>query len=303
MSLITELRCKTFEDIEGNKQTISILKKIIKDPNNKPRNLIFAGNFGNSKTTLAKIFGATINKFHENTQDYLVEVDSSTVARVEDMRELKPFISVPSSSLYKIVIFDEAHLLSKASCSQLLKLIEENTRNIFFIFCTTEVESLLDTIKSRSITFYVEGLTQESMYRYLKKLPDKYFNKEYLEDGELLDLLFLHSTGHYRDLIQQIDLLQCQGLEEYKKYTLDFRKVYANLLAGQEEAKLKILQLPIILIANSWDFYIRTTEVPMHIVTTHLQYRDKLKTTTDWYLFFNMLSTSEPKNYNIKVRR
>ena len=61
MSLITNLRCRDFEDIIGNEKTKYILQEIIKEPNNKPRNIIFAGNYGNNKTSFARIFASKLN--------------------------------------------------------------------------------------------------------------------------------------------------------------------------------------------------------------------------------------------------
>ena len=304
VSLITELRCNRFEDIIGNDSIKYILQEIIKDPVNKPHNIIFAGSHGNNKTTFARLLAKALNNYNEDVSEYLIEVDSSKVSKVEDMRSLLPYISLPTNKHYKVVIFDEAHLISKIAFSSLLKLIEENTRNLFFIFCTTDIGKMLDTIKSRSITLYVEDLTREYTEQYLKGLPDKYFNKKYIEDTSLIDLMYMQSKGHFRDLIQQIELLNVQGSEMYKSTIPNYKDLYYSIIEGNKDSKQRILNLPLILIEDSWDFFVKTYDIPLDVITTHLQYRDKLHTTSDWFLFFNLLGKKDSKSIGVsKIRR
>lgn len=50
---------------------------------------------------------------------------------------------------YKILILDECHMASRQAQNRLLKIVEEPPKHLVFIFCTTDPEQLLDTLKSR----------------------------------------------------------------------------------------------------------------------------------------------------------
>ena len=50
---------------------------------------------------------------------------------------------------YKILILDECHMATKQAQNRLLKIVEEPPKHLVFIFCTTDPEQLLDTLKSR----------------------------------------------------------------------------------------------------------------------------------------------------------
>lgn len=50
---------------------------------------------------------------------------------------------------YKILILDECHMASNASQNRLLKILEEPPKHLIFIFCTTDPDKMLPTIRSR----------------------------------------------------------------------------------------------------------------------------------------------------------
>ena len=50
---------------------------------------------------------------------------------------------------YKILIMDEFHVASKQVQNRLLKIMEEPPKHLIFILCTTNPESIIDTIHSR----------------------------------------------------------------------------------------------------------------------------------------------------------
>ena len=50
---------------------------------------------------------------------------------------------------YKILILDECHMATRQAQNRLLKIVEEPPKHLVFIFCTTDVDQLLDTLKNR----------------------------------------------------------------------------------------------------------------------------------------------------------
>ena len=50
---------------------------------------------------------------------------------------------------YKIIILDEVHMATMQAQNLLLKIVEEPPKHLVFIFCTTDPDKLLGTLKSR----------------------------------------------------------------------------------------------------------------------------------------------------------
>ena len=61
-----------------------------------------------------------------------------------------------SRAATKVYILDEAHQLTDAAWNALLKLIEEPPPHLVFVFCTTELQKVLATVRSRCQTFVFE---------------------------------------------------------------------------------------------------------------------------------------------------
>ena len=74
----------------------------------------------------------------------------------------------PVRDRYKIVIIDEAHMLSKQAFNSLLKTLEEPPSHVVFILATTEVGKILATIQSRysarviSLAFITQSIAPSS---------------------------------------------------------------------------------------------------------------------------------------------
>ena len=80
----------------------------------------------------------------------VLEVDAASRTKVEQTRELLEVVSfAPVRDRYKVLIIDEAHMLSKQSFNALLKTLEEPPPNVMFILATTEIQKIIPTIQSR----------------------------------------------------------------------------------------------------------------------------------------------------------
>lgn len=159
----------------------------------------------NHNTTCARIFAREIN--HDNTVDldttpYYMELDSAAMGSIDHIRELRDTFAYSSGSFYKIVVFDECHLLSSASQAALLKIIEEAPKKVFFIFATTNPEKLLKTIRSRSIELKFDGISKEEMFKNLKNISQE-LNKEVPDN--VIDVICKRSRGHMRNAHMLLD--------------------------------------------------------------------------------------------------
>jgi hypothetical protein len=79
---------------------------------------------------------------------------------IDQIRELREMVRyAPAASRSKVVILDEAHMLTSEASNALLKTLEEPPDRVIFVMATTEPENLEDTIRSRSQHFHFRVLT------------------------------------------------------------------------------------------------------------------------------------------------
>src|SRR5205085_9920 len=110
----------------------------------------------------------------------------------------------PVEGQYKVYILDEAHQLTDAAWNALLKLIEEPPPHLMFVFCTTELQKVLPTVRSRCQTFVFQRPRLADLVRKLRLIAD----------GEAIDvpdaalaLIARGGRGAYRDAESTLDQL------------------------------------------------------------------------------------------------
>src|SRR5437588_7978254 len=79
----------------------------------------------------------------------------------------------PAASRTKVVILDEAHMLTGEASNALLKTLEEPPDRVIFVMATTEPENLVDTIRSRSQHFHFRALTFAEITGRLEEIASK----------------------------------------------------------------------------------------------------------------------------------
>lgn len=95
-----------------------------------------------------------------NHPDLLMITPDGASIKNEQIESFQEFIFIrPFESDYKIVIFNEAHLMTDRAQNRMLKVLEEPPEYAVFLLLTCQPELLLDTVKSRCQTFIISDLT------------------------------------------------------------------------------------------------------------------------------------------------
>lgn len=222
-----ECRPKSFDEMAGQKLNIKMLQAIVNKPKDAPKVIIMQGAFGSGKTTSARIMAYALNclsdgkkpcgkckncKQQLDTSAFYAEYDSAVIGSVEKIRELRDTFMYTVSNGYKVIVLDEVHLVSPQGQSALLKVLEESPENIFYILCTTEVEKILPTIRSRSLELRYETVPAKDVVLNLKSISE---TKGIDIEDKLLYAIAKKSNGHMRNAHMLLDQYQMIGKESF----------------------------------------------------------------------------------------
>jgi DNA polymerase-3 subunit gamma/tau len=169
-------RPQTFADVVGQQHVTRTLSNAIQS-GRVAHAYIFSGARGVGKTTTARILAKALNctkgpaaepcnecdSCREiglgNSLD-VIEIDAASNRGIDQIRELREMVRyAPAGGRYKVVILDEAHMLTDEASNALLKTLEEPPDKVIFVMATTAPEDLADTIRSRSQHFHFRALS------------------------------------------------------------------------------------------------------------------------------------------------
>jgi len=224
-------RPKTFKAVVGNAEVKSQLLNWTKK-GSTPHFLLFVGGSGMGKTTLARILKTKLKCGNADFQ----EINAAGEARgIETVRTIKSQMNMsPIQGDCRIYLFDEAHNLTKDAQNAVLKMLEDTPRHVYFIWCTTDPQKLLPTIRTRASVLTVVPLTPTEMSTLLRRVCDKH-DIEMSEDLE--EAIVEAAEGSARKalvLLNQVRDLEDDAAissikkEEVQKQAIELAKLLMN---------------------------------------------------------------------------
>jgi DNA polymerase-3 subunit gamma/tau len=218
-ALARKYRPQNFHDVVGQMTAVQTLQNAI-EGNRIHHAYLFSGVRGVGKTTTARILAKALNcikgpttepdnectmcrEITEGIDMDVREIDAATYTGVDNVRELRDVSQFqPARDRYRIFIIDEAHMLSTASWNALLKLIEEPPPHVIFMFATTEMHKVPQTILSRVQKFLLRKISLEDLIGRLEEICKA---EGITADRGALEIIARRGEGSVRDSLSLLD--------------------------------------------------------------------------------------------------
>ena len=212
-------RPQTFAEIVGQQHVTRTLQNAI-ESGRVAHAYIFSGARGVGKTTTARILAKALNCVQGPTASPcnecpscreitagssldVLEIDAASNRGIDQVRELRDMVRyAPAGGRHKIVILDEAHMLTDEASNALLKTLEEPPDKVVFVMATTQPEDLADTIRSRSQHFHFRALSFAEIADALKAIASK---EELDVEPGAIAVMARTADGSLRDALSLIE--------------------------------------------------------------------------------------------------
>jgi DNA polymerase-3 subunit gamma/tau len=212
-------RPQTFEEVIGQRAVTQTLMNAL-SANRIAHAYLFSGPRGVGKTTTARILAKGLNceagiskdpcsvcpsclEIAQGRHLDVIEVDGASNRGIDEIRELRENVRFsPYKGRYKVIVIDEAHMLTEPAFNALLKTLEEPPSRVVFILATTEAHKIPLTILSRCQRFEFRRIGTAEIVHRLQGMAQE----EGVEiDSESLQLIARSAEGSLRDAQSLLD--------------------------------------------------------------------------------------------------
>ena len=219
IAMARKWRPESFNDLVGQEHIAKTIENAIVG-GRLHHAFLFTGTRGVGKTTSARILAKTLNctggdplipcgkcksclDIASGHPMDVIEIDAASNTGVDNIRDLLEQTQyTPMIGKYKVFVIDEVHMLSKGAFNALLKTLEEPPPHVIFIFATTEVNKVPQTILSRVQRFDFKRLTTKQITSRLKYICDQ---ESISTDAEALGMIAEKADGSMRDALTFFD--------------------------------------------------------------------------------------------------
>jgi len=210
MELYNKYRPKSFDDILGNDSAIKSIKSELE---NGHKTFLFVAEKGCGKTSSAECVANYLGCSDLNIR----EMNASNDRGIDAIRKIGEEIRYTPINGEKLVyIIDECHRLTGESQDCFLRIVESAPDWVYFLFCTTNPEKLIEALRSRCSVIKFKPLDDDTMLRLLRIIAHKEGVSVSLD---VLKMVVSESEGSARNGIKRLgQILYLENDEERVKF-------------------------------------------------------------------------------------
>lgn len=232
-------RPRKYSDVLGQTGSVRLLKTRIMRGTAFDTSYIFAGGYGQGKTTLSRIHAMAMlcqdlnqadpepcgqcdscKDILQEQSEAFTERDAASSGSTDSMRTLVEELPYALSNAPKrIYLIDECQRMHHAAQDVLLKPIEE--KKMVAILCTTEAEKIRGAIRSRCEEYTIKKATREDVLPRMKMVLDE---QGVQHDDEAVLIIIDRAGGHVRNALNNLEMVSQLGA-----ITVDSVREYLNL--------------------------------------------------------------------------
>ena len=179
------------------------------------QSLIIDGQIGSGKTSAAahlvsKILALSAPQLDNNAKVRHLKPTNGTIS-IDDVRSIQEFVKLKtlgSSSVRRAIVIEESEALTREAQNSLLKLLEEPPADTVIVLTTSNLTSLLPTIRSRSQIIRIKSPKREAsdVFFEVHGFDSAAIDKAYYISQGRVGLMQTILSGDSNELLDQINL-------------------------------------------------------------------------------------------------
>ena len=233
LPFVEKYRPFSLEQVISQDDIILTLKKFL--DRNSLTHLLFYGTAGTGKTTCAKAISNYL--YGEHKAGNILELNASDERGIDIVKEqIKSFCQTlnyfsnfnintneKNSNFFKLVILDEADMMTTDAQSALRRIMEKYTNNVRFILICNQIHKIHPAVQSRCMRFRFRPIQNDKCLNRLKEIC----NFENIKYDSELTLKTVIQLGN-RDMRKMLNLLEATVMSSQNNNYITINDVYTT---------------------------------------------------------------------------